>query len=231
MDEPGRLIASGRDSDIFEYGSDLVLRRARTGRSMALEARTMEYARSHGYPVPAVDSLSEDGAELVMERLEGPSMLGALERRPWLLRRCARILADLHQALHEIPAPEWVASAPCGEGDRLLHLDLHPLNVIMTPGGPVVIDWPNAMRGDPDVDVALTWALLACGEIPGGGVKTALLGRFRASLVQSFLAHFDLDPVRACLVGAVTWKARDAHMSAWEKAAMIELGRREGFGA
>jgi aminoglycoside phosphotransferase (APT) family kinase protein len=41
----------------------------------------------------------------------------------------------------------------------LVHLDLHPLNVLCTRRGPVVIDWPAAARGAPGVDVALTWAV------------------------------------------------------------------------
>jgi aminoglycoside phosphotransferase (APT) family kinase protein len=225
--ELGPLLASGRDSDIFEYGPGLVLRRSRVSRSMALEAQTMEYARSHGYPVPAVESLSDDGFDLVMERLDGVSMLGTLERRPWRLRRCAAELADLHHRLHEIPAPPWLGDAPTGHGDRLLHLDLHPLNVMVTSRGPVVIDWPNAVRGDPPVDVALTWVLMACGSVPGGGAKAAMLGRFRLVLVKSFLSHFDLDPVRARLADVVAWKLRDPHMSDHEQAQMRALARRE----
>jgi aminoglycoside phosphotransferase (APT) family kinase protein len=130
--------------------------------------------------------------------------------------------------LHEIPAPDWVRASPAGPaGDRLIHLDLHPMNVMMTPRGPVVIDWPNASRGDPSTDVALTWALMACGEIPGGGAKTAVLGRFRASLVKSFLGHFDLDPVRACLEDTIAWKVRDANIDEKEQAAMWALARRQ----
>lgn len=33
-----------------------------------------------------------------------------------------------------------------GEGDKVVHLDLHPLNVIIGPKGPVVIDWTGASR-------------------------------------------------------------------------------------
>ena len=73
--DPGPLLASGRDADIFEYGPGLVLRRSRRGRSMAGEARTMEYLRGHGYPVPAVEEISDDGTDLVMERIDGPSMV------------------------------------------------------------------------------------------------------------------------------------------------------------
>jgi aminoglycoside phosphotransferase (APT) family kinase protein len=119
-----------------------------------------------------------------------------------------------------------VADGPVGTGNFLLHLDLHPLNVMMTSRGPVVIDWPNAVRGDPCVDVALTWVLMACGSIPGGGAKAAMLGRFRAILVKSFLGHFELDPVRAHVAGVVAWKVQDPHMSDGEQAAMWALARR-----
>jgi aminoglycoside phosphotransferase (APT) family kinase protein len=197
---------------------------------MSLEAKTMDYVRSHGYPAPAVESLSDDGSDLVMERLDGPSMLGAQERRPWTLGRCASVLADLHRRLHEIPPPAWIPNAPVGQGDALLHLDLHPLNVMMTARGPAVIDWPNAVRGDPSVDVAVTWMLMACGSVPGGGAKAALLGRFRERLVKSFLSHFELDPVRAVLEESVAWKVRDAHMTQGEQAALWALARREGVG-
>ena len=223
MRELGELLASGRDSDIFEYGPGLVLRRSREGHSMAVEARTMEHARAHGYPVPAVDQISDDGTDLVMERVDGPSMFVALGRQPWTVRHQGRVLAELHQRLHEIPAPEWVADAPFGSGDRLLHLDLHPLNVILSAKGPVVIDWPNARRGDGNADVALTWVLLAAGGMPTGRAKAAVLGRGRQLLIKGLLAPFDLASVRALLADVVEWKVKDPHMSATEQQGMRSL--------
>jgi aminoglycoside phosphotransferase (APT) family kinase protein len=225
MNEPGELLASGRDSDIFEYGSGLVLRRSRAGHSMAVEARTMEYARAHGYPVPAVDQISDDGTDLVMERVDGPSMFDALSQRPWTVRHQGRVLADLHQRLHEIPAPDWVKDAAFGSGDRLLHLDLHPLNVILSSQGPVVIDWPNARRGDGDADVALTWVLLSAGSVPSGRIKAAVLGRGRQLLINGLLAPFDRAAIRAQLHDVVEWKVQDPHMSASEQHRMRELVR------
>jgi aminoglycoside phosphotransferase (APT) family kinase protein len=221
--EPGELLASGRDSDIFEYGRGLVLRRSREGHSMAVEARTMEHARAHGYPVPAVDQISDDGTDLVMERVDGPSMFTALSQRPWTVGRHGRLLAELHERLHEIPAPEWVADAPFGSGDRLLHLDLHPLNVILSVNGPVVIDWPNARRGDGNADVALTWVLVAAGGMPIGRVKARVLGWGRQLLINGLLAPFDLAAIRGQLADVVEWKLKDPHMSATEQQGMRSL--------
>jgi aminoglycoside phosphotransferase len=87
VEAPGGLIASGRDADIFEFGPGRVLRRSRNGRSMATEARTMEFVRSHGYPVPEIFEVSDDGTDLVMERIDGPTMVDAGAARPWNLRQ------------------------------------------------------------------------------------------------------------------------------------------------
>ena len=80
--EPGPLLAAGRDADIFEYGPGLVLRRSREGRSMAMEARVMEYVRSQGFPVPAVEEVSDDGLSMVIERIEGTDMVATMTKRP-----------------------------------------------------------------------------------------------------------------------------------------------------
>ena len=186
--ELGPLLASGRDGSIYEFGPGLVLRKTNDGRSLADEARIMEYVAERGYPVPAIHELRADGSEMVMERIEGPLMLGdgfaAARRLPQMLG----VLADLHDRLHRIVAPDWLPSF--GDGDRLLHLDLHPLNVIMSPTrGPVVIDWPNATRGDPMADVALTYVLLTCPRIPVPRPLEVALNAVRTPLVRRYFAR------------------------------------------
>jgi aminoglycoside phosphotransferase (APT) family kinase protein len=134
--EPGDLIASGRDGDIFEFGAGLVLRKTRDGRSIEHEARVMRYAAEYGYPVPAVHDVRAQGSEIVMQRIDGPLMMEPMAKRPWTIPRYASLLADLHDQLHQIPAADWLRQLPDG-GDRLVHLDLHPLNVLLSPQGPV----------------------------------------------------------------------------------------------
>ena len=190
---------------------------------MAREARIMEYARSQGYPVPAVEEVSHDGADMVIERIQGTEMVTTMTRRPWTIPRCGRLLADLHVRLHQIAAPDWLADAPIGRGDRLLHLDLHPLNVMMSTDGPMVIDWTGAARGDPAVDVALAWVLLEAGQIPTGRVIGAILGRARSVLVENFLRSFDLDSLKSTLRDVVAWKVTDPHMSGGEQARMWQV--------
>ena len=190
---------------------------------MLQEARVMEYVRGQGFPVPAVEELSEDGLDMVIERIEGPDMVAMMGSRPWAIPRLGRVLADLHHGLHELTAPAWLDDAPVGRGVGLLHLDLHPLNVMMGPRGPAVIDWARACRGDPDVDVALAWVLMATGEVPAGRFMGMILGLARSALVKSFLGSFDIDIVRQRLREVVAWKVLDPHISAPEQARMWQL--------
>lgn len=209
----GRLIGQGRDADIFAHGDRHVLRRSREGRTFATEAAVMEYVRSYGYPAPAVESVSDDGREIVMERVVGRDMVGALERRPWMARRFGVVLGELHNRLHEIEAPAWMSPAPVGAGSAVVHLDLHPLNVMMGAHGPVVIDWTNARAGDGHVDVALTWILTAIGDVPLSGLVARGAARCRASLLAGFLATVDHAGARRSVPDVARWKALDAHMS------------------
>jgi len=105
----------------------------------------------------------------------------------------------------------------------MLHLDLHPLNVLLSPRGPVVIDWANVARGRASVDVAATWVLLAAAGIPSGRLRARLLGGLRATFVNAFLTHFDRDLIRRELAATVDWKIRDPNMTAAEQQAMRRL--------
>jgi aminoglycoside phosphotransferase (APT) family kinase protein len=193
---------------------------------MLQEARVMDYVRGEGFPVPAVEEVSQDGLDMVMERIEGPDMVALMGKRPWAIPQLGRVLADLHHGLHALTAPAFVPDAPVGRGGALLHLDLHPLNVMMGPRGPVVIDWARACRGDPDVDVALAWILMASGEVPTGWLIGMVLGRARAALVKSFLGSFDSD-----LRDVVAWKVSDPHMTPPEQDRMRRLVHETGGGA
>jgi aminoglycoside phosphotransferase (APT) family kinase protein len=221
--EPGPLIASGRDGDIFEFGPGLVLRRAKSGRVIEGEARIIAYAREHGYPVPEVHEVRAGGTEIVMERIDGPMMADEIAREPWKMTRYARVLADLHDRLHVIPAPDWL---PDMGGDRLVHLDLHPLNVMMTASGPVVIDWTNAARGEPLLDVAFTFILLTCPRIPGSNLKNIAFRPIRNVLARAFVSRYRGRELDRQLVQAAQLKALDRNMSPDEITAIERAGAR-----
>jgi tRNA A-37 threonylcarbamoyl transferase component Bud32 len=161
-DAPGPLLARGRAADVYALDDERVLRRYRTDYDASPEARLIEHVLAHGFPTPAVFDV--DGRDLVLARVDGPTMVDDFARHPASMRAHMRTLATLHARLHEIPAPEWLVDEPAGPGSAIVHLDLHPLNVLVTRDGPMLIDWTNAGRGPAAVDVALTWLLLRTGE-------------------------------------------------------------------
>ncbi|HEY1761325.1 MAG TPA: phosphotransferase [Acidimicrobiales bacterium] len=229
MREPGPLLASGHDSDIFEYGDGLVLRRSRSGRSLSVEARIMEYVREHGFPAPKVYEMSDDETDLVIDRVDGPSMLDVLAARPWKIRRMAFVLGTLHNSLHDIPGPDWLRPSPVGEGTQLVHLDFHPGNVLISAVGPVVIDWANVARGDGNADAALSWLLMSAGTVETSPTKSALLELGRSRMIKAFLKRFNRAEVARQLPAVVAWKLTDPHMSDVEQEAMRSLLAKELF--
>ena len=187
----------------------------------------MEYAHTQGYPVPEIHELRSHDTEIVMERIAGPLMSDAILQRIWTLPRAAGTLADLHDQLHAIPAPEWLRQMPDG-GDALVHLDLHPLNVIMEPErGPVVIDWSNASRGDGLFDVGVTYVLLTCPAMPGPAALRIVAKPVRALLAREFTKRYRGRALDARIAEAAEMKTLDDHMAPDEIAAMQRLAQRK----
>ena len=190
--EPGPLIGRGRAADVFDIGGGRVLRRYREGGGrhgqVLVEATAMRHLAAHGYPVPAVHDA--DGFDLVMDRLEGGSMLTALERRPWTLGRQADLWASLHRRLADVPIGALAdAGLPVrfGAPDNVLHLDFHPDNIMLTPDGPVVIDWSNVSLGPAPADVAESWIIAATSTVDGGRFVGTLVKLVRGRLVDRFV--------------------------------------------
>jgi aminoglycoside phosphotransferase (APT) family kinase protein len=209
--EPRRL-SGGREADIIDLGDGTVLRRYKGVGHPEREGMVIEHARRHGFPVPRVVEIQDNA--LVLERIDGPTMGSEILRRPWRARRHVHLLATLHLRLHRIPAPPDLPAA--GPGETLLHLDFHPDNVLMSRDGPVVIDWTNARRGEPALDVALTWVIAATSGGP--------LGRL---LVRLYLGGFDLAEIRRALPTAAERRIADPNVTERERRAVRRLVERE----
>ena len=221
--EPGRLIGRGRAADVFEAGPGRVLRRYRTEHDSVPEAELLCHLHRHGYPVPEVHDVA--GRDMVMERVEGPVQLDDLKRRPWRVGVHGRILASLHERLDAVPvpSPSPVPTLDLGPVDGIVHLDLHPGNVILAPTGPVVIDWSNGIVGPRAFDVATTWLLLAAGVPDGGRVERVAAAVLRRRLLRSFLAAVDLDAARAALPAACARRLDDPNLRPEEVSAVRAL--------
>jgi aminoglycoside phosphotransferase (APT) family kinase protein len=216
----GHLIASGRDCDIFAAGSGKVVRRARDGRSLEREASVMRHARRNGFPVPEVFDV--DGPDLLMERVDGVSMAQDLARRPWRLAPHARLLVRLLDQLATVRAPGWLPAAEGCVGIAVLHLDLHPLNVLLTSDGPRVIDWANASRGAPAADVANTWLTMATVRPPGRLLRVAA-----RLMLRTLLTGIDREAARPYLGAIAERRLADRATLPAERAAIQHFITRE----
>lgn len=240
--ELGPVLAAGRDATVHALGDDRVLRRTPSAeRDLRTEAEVMEHVRSAGYPVPQVFRVGP--GEMVLERIDGPTMLEAIEAKVWQVDRHARTLADLHTRLHALTPPADLAAHPSAAlaGDAIVHQDLHPGNVLLSPAGPVVIDWTNARRADPDADVALTWLLMAAfdhDQAPPTGslphrlvtrVERAAEPRLRTRLVRTFVhsSGREAAAARALLPTVARHRLLDPNVRPGEADAIRALVARE----
>jgi tRNA A-37 threonylcarbamoyl transferase component Bud32 len=156
-----------------------VLRRYRErGRGEVIrEAAAMAHVTAHGFPAPAVFTAA--GTDLVMERLYGPVLLDAVAAGDHDAGEAGCVLADLHARLHALP------SRSGRPDERVLHLDLHPANVLLTARGPVLIDWTNATDGPPDLDVAQSAVILAQAAVEPGHVHAHVAREMLAAFLEA----------------------------------------------
>jgi aminoglycoside phosphotransferase (APT) family kinase protein len=148
------------------------------------EQVVMAAARAAGLPVPEVHRAGvwQDCPALLITWLTGRMLADELHARPWRLWRLGIAFGRMQAAIHAIPAPalllqqldawiDWQSEAepalqnrlrhlPAGK-PTLLHLDYH-LNNVLTDGKQItgVVDWTNALAGDPRADAARTISIL-----------------------------------------------------------------------
>jgi aminoglycoside phosphotransferase (APT) family kinase protein len=188
------------------------------------EVETSRAVSATTLPTPRfIDSLEIGERQgIIFERVEGPSMLQLLKTKPWLVLRLARQLAELHSQIHEqdgLGLPplrsslqttiQQVEHLPRSlkarvlqlletlpDGNALCHLDFHPDQVLMTAGGPVIIDWMTALQGHPLADVARTSVILAVGRAPyAGWAMRAVIHLWRGLFYRTYVTRYlELNP-------------------------------------
>jgi aminoglycoside phosphotransferase (APT) family kinase protein len=151
-----------------------------------------------------------------MERVDGPTLAESLVAglSP---DDGGAMLADLHDRLHALA---WPGAAP---GEALLHLDLHPLNVILRGSDPVVIDWSNAGPGPAALDVAMTAVILAQVVVTDGMLEAVGVDASARPALARLLAVFAAEvgtPYAAALPAAEALRRQDPYQSGAELAAL-----------
>ena len=178
--EPAPGGASGSAWRVRAGRETFALRFDLSGRLTDGRLAAMAAARDAGIPAPRLlrRGATPAGEAVLLSWLPGVPMLEALDADPDGVRGWGQLAGALQRRLHAITAPSSVISV-CDDADhpfdagrtvpelpnggRLLHLDWHPLNLLVDPAARAitgVVDWDNARRGHPSLDVARTRALL-----------------------------------------------------------------------
>jgi aminoglycoside phosphotransferase (APT) family kinase protein len=197
--------AAGRDADVYALDEQWVVRRYRNGYPVRDEADFMRHVAKFGYPVPAVREV--EGADMVIERLNGPTLADAAVAGDLDAARLGELHADLHRRLHAIPAPSGTP------GLVVVHGDLHPYNVIATADGPIVIDWRNAEEGTAEFDIAMTAVIFAQVALDPQWAELSPLLR---EALAVYLAN-SIDPTPG-LAAALDARSNNVTLSEAEKA-------------
>ncbi|MGH7563461.1 MAG: phosphotransferase family protein [Gemmatimonadota bacterium] len=212
-----------------------------------MEAHLSGLLAQAGVHAPRVDEILEvDGRPgIVFGNLrEGQTLSKAVRSRPWRTQAMARELAKIHAAVHECSAPELPSQREriddqiraatvlsdeargtaletlrtLPDGATVCHNDVHMLNVVVCPGGAMIIDWVLATRGNPLADVATAALQLRFGEPPGSFAARWPLEAGRALFRHTYLRHY--LRLRSC---------RREELARWRLPAAAALaGRREG---
>jgi hypothetical protein len=186
----GRLLAAGNVAEVFEWGPRVVklYRSAGAKPTVFREAGNHAAVEALGLPVPAIWGVQQIGGRwgIVFDGVSGASFAEQMRKDPTALPHYLEILARLQARVHARQAHQFgslkvrlatriaraklldeprkqllldrLADMP--DGDRLCHGDFHPINVLGEVSEPLVIDWPDACRGDPAADVCRSYLLL-----------------------------------------------------------------------
>jgi aminoglycoside phosphotransferase (APT) family kinase protein len=190
LPEPGPLIGTGKQANVFAAGEAVVKLSARPGGKRAAfhEAAVLARIESLDLPAPRVRGVvcHEGHWGIVMDRVDGPAFGERMRAAPETVPAHLLALARLHEEVHRREGaglPDLVASlrAAIGRapvlsdglrrrlreglaarpvGDRLCHGDFHPYNVMGALDTPVLIDWMDARCGAPEADLCRSWLLI-----------------------------------------------------------------------
>jgi aminoglycoside phosphotransferase (APT) family kinase protein len=173
-----------------------------------------------GAPVPKPIALTEvEGRRgVVIERIEGTTLARCMQTHLFQLANYARLLARAQAKVHDLCIPQFPSLIERArhnisasglldpelkdrllakldtftEGDQVCHGDFHPENILITPKGPVVIDWEGCMRGNPSADIAITRLWFRTAELfSGTGLKGRLICQYVRAFERIYLAEYN----------------------------------------
>ena len=188
-------VGAGYEAEVFAYSDDKVIRLFRPDRERAPAPDRLATAAAlgGGLVTPNIyeDITLEGRPGFWMDRVYGQAQFDYVASHPWMFAKEVVITSRIQARMHNIVAPPELPpvheeirillyTVPLPDdllqlaervlndlepGDRLLHGDYHPGNLIIEPSGRhVVIDWRWASIGPPEADLSCTLAIYALAQ-------------------------------------------------------------------
>lgn len=218
----GEMLSAGRTAEIYRWSETEVIKLYQPWVSRETVERERSNTRAAwemGLPAPHAGDIRTLAGRtgLILERIQGHTMMSLLEQDISLGVQFARELAKLHAWLNSKAAGEGLPSqramlqqkiggcellrpsereavlaalSRMPAGDRFCHGDFHPGNIIVAaPGRCRIIDWMDASAGNPAADLARS-SILFLGHIaitPLSAKTRGLMERFHRTYLQAYL--------------------------------------------
>jgi hypothetical protein len=181
-----------------------------------------------GVPAHRLLGIEQHGDKLISiyERVGGPTLWSLINAEPSRAATYGALLGELHarvltvvppvslprqgdrlrcklrraSASFDVPYSESMARVPDARPSiGVCHGDFHPGNVVMSPGGPMIVDWFDACRGDAAADIARSSLLLGAG-VPNSkhlehlpGHTPQILGDVHAAYLATVCGRLEID--------------------------------------
>lgn len=214
----GELLGSGNTASVYQWGKTEVIKVFHDHRCAVNEAKNAEIINNLKLRSPNYSGLVEfEGKScIIYERIDGPTMLRQIEPTKLSLSQNAKLMAQLHFEIHnvkinfspnlkteitnKINASQEITSHEkqiiidilntLPDGKALCHYDFHPDNIILSPKGPIIIDWMNTLVGNQAADITRSSMMIQSHALPPNAPIWLIDREFREFFHEEYLTEY-----------------------------------------
>ncbi|OAB47174.1 phosphotransferase [Paenibacillus antarcticus] len=214
----GELIGIGNTAKVYRWGKTEVIKLFYDQSSAVNEGNNAELINNLKLRTPKYSGLVEHEGKMgiVYERIDGPTMLWHIEPSERSLSYNAKIMANLQCEIHNVENKilpnlkseitnkvnnsheisndekqiiiDMLKSLP--DGNSLCHYDFHPDNIIISPNGPIIIDWLNLLVGSHEADITRTSMMIQSHSLPPNAPNWLIHRDLREFFNKEYLTEY-----------------------------------------
>ena len=214
----GELVGIGNTARVYRWGDTEVIKIFYDQHWAMNEAKNAEIINNLELRSPLYSGLIEYEGKMgiVYERIDGPTMLWHIEPTQESISYNAKLMANLQYEIHNVENKlipnlkseitnrvnhsleisnddkhiiiDVLKSLP--DGNTICHYDFHPDNIIISPKGPIIIDWMNLLVGNPEADVTRTSMMIQSHSLPPNVPNWLIHREYREFFNREYLSEY-----------------------------------------